>query len=79
MALSSTCRCLRTDATYDGKDTCTSRYFHEATYISYLPLAHSFELNMQVLLLIYRDSDVEILVQRFSFLCRDTYTEYRGT
>lgn len=44
--------CLRTDATYDGKDTATSRFFHEATYISYLPLAHSFELNMQVLLLL---------------------------
>jgi long-chain acyl-CoA synthetase len=43
--------CLRADSTYDGIDTASSRFFHEATYISYLPLAHSFELNMQMLML----------------------------
>ena len=49
--LASASGCLRTDESFDGKDTASSLFFHDATYISYLPLAHSFELNMQMLLL----------------------------
>lgn len=49
--MASAAGCLRQDASYDGQDTATSVFFNEATYISYLPLAHSFELNMQMLLL----------------------------
>jgi hypothetical protein len=43
--------CLLCDDTYDGEDPTTSKYFWDAVYISYLPLAHSFELNMQILVL----------------------------
>mmetsp|Transcript_45368 Transcript_45368/g.91008 ORF Transcript_45368/g.91008 Transcript_45368/m.91008 type:complete len:85 (+) Transcript_45368:1-255(+) len=49
--MASTAGCLLTDPDYDGNDTTTTRYFDGATYISYLPLAHSFELNMQILML----------------------------
>mmetsp|Transcript_61802 Transcript_61802/g.145352 ORF Transcript_61802/g.145352 Transcript_61802/m.145352 type:complete len:776 (+) Transcript_61802:170-2497(+) len=49
--MASTAGCLLTDPEYDGKDTKTSRFFDGATYISYLPLAHSFELNMQILMI----------------------------
>jgi len=49
--LASAAGCLLMDATYDGQDTQSSLRFDGATYMSYLPLAHSFELNMQILML----------------------------
>lgn len=51
ISLGAAAGCLLTDPEYDGKDTKTSRFFDGATYISYLPLAHSFELNMQILMI----------------------------
>lgn len=49
--LASVCGCLLTDPTFDGQSAASSTFFNEAVYISYLPLAHSFELNMQLLML----------------------------
>jgi len=49
--LASAAGCLLLDSTFDGSNFETSTYFKDAVYISYLPLAHSFELNMQILIL----------------------------
>mmetsp|Transcript_33854 Transcript_33854/g.80255 ORF Transcript_33854/g.80255 Transcript_33854/m.80255 type:complete len:794 (-) Transcript_33854:484-2865(-) len=49
--MASVAGCMFTDPTFDGKTLATSSYFDQAVYISYLPLAHSFELNMQLLML----------------------------